>query len=82
MRDIRIRGTSATRELIIWLVLLLVAFFINVYAIVVHSGNWVELITQLHIVLAMSIVLYLAAALLRGVVHGIRKLSYLIANRN
>jgi len=82
MRDIRIRSASATRELLIWFALLLVAFFINVYAIIVHSGNWIELITQLHIVLAMSIVLYLAAALIRGLVSGIFKLSHVIANRN
>ncbi len=66
MKDIRIKGTRIRKELKIWAALIFTAFLINLYAILIHDGEWIELVTQLHIVLMLSFILYLLIVLLRG----------------
>lgn len=70
MREFTIKGSSIIREILIWVGLLILAFFTNVYAISVYDGQWSELRTQLHIVLLLSLVYYLVVALIRAFVFG------------
>lgn len=65
MKDLIIKASVIKKELKIWFMLLIGAFFVNVYAIIVHSGDWIELITQLHIVVILSLVLYLMTVIFR-----------------
>ncbi len=71
MKEITIKVSSFKREFVIWGVLLVVAFLTNIYAISTHGGQWSELVSQLHIVLILSIVYYGFFALIRAIVYGI-----------
>lgn len=78
MKDITLRGSDIRRELTIWGVLLVVSLLVNLVAIVAYDGAWSELFTQLPVVVALSVVLYLLQALVRGIAQGARiMLSYL-----
>jgi hypothetical protein len=74
MKDITIKGSTITRELIILGVNLLIAIVMNLYAIVVYNGAWSELFTQMHLVLALTVVLYLIVTLFRLIHVAIKKL--------
>jgi hypothetical protein len=54
------------RELRIFLVCFIVAFVINVVGIIKYSSPALELISQLHTVLFVSMIIYLLAAIFRG----------------
>lgn len=74
MKDIQIKSSSIKREIIICLILFAASNLLNGYAILLHDGTWSELITQLHVVLVVSVVLYLFLAMIRGIMYGIRSL--------
>lgn len=74
MKDITIKGSTITRELTILGVILLMAIVMNIYAIVAYNGAWSEVFTQLHLVLALTVVLYLLVALLRLIYIAIKRL--------
>lgn len=65
MNEIKISVSSIKRELMILAIMFIIALFVNVYAIIVYGGQWIELISQLHIVIILSVLLYLLFALLR-----------------
>jgi len=71
MEEIKIKVSSVLRELFIWLVMLVVAFITNVYAIITYDGQWGELFTQLHIVFLLSIFYYLILLILRLIIKGV-----------
>jgi hypothetical protein len=75
MNDIIIRRSVLRRELRLWLILLLCAIGVNIYAIIIHDGRWSELITQFHIVFMLSIFFYVIIALPRGIYYLIRMKS-------
>jgi len=75
MKDLHITGTTLVREFRIWLILLLVAFLTNVYSIIAYDGQWDELVSQLHVVLILSVVYYLIAWILRGLYRGIKAIA-------
>jgi hypothetical protein len=72
MSDIRIKISSVKKEALIWVILVLAGFLMNVYAIILYDGKWSELYSQLHIVLLLSVVLYVFIALIRGGIHIIK----------
>jgi len=72
MNDIIIKRSVLRRELRLWLILLLCAIGINIYAIIIHEGHWIELITQFHIVFILSIFFYVIIALPRGIYYLIK----------
>ncbi len=74
MKEIRIKYTSILRELAIWLLMLILAFFTNVYAIMIHNGQWGELVSQLHIVFLLSIFYYLVLGIIRLIIFGVHRL--------
>lgn len=72
MKDLHITSTTLLREFRIWAGLLLLAFLTNVYAIIIHDGQWSELLSQLHVVLILSMVYYLFSWIARGLYRGIK----------
>lgn len=76
MKDIIIKGDRLKKEIIIWLICLAAAEAVNIYSIISYKTNWIELITQIHFVAALSILFYLAAALIRwlfGLIKPVKK---------
>ena len=66
MNNIVITPKQIKRELLIWLVCLIVAIAMNIYAIVDYGTSWSELYSQFGYVLFISILLYLIAWIFRG----------------
>lgn len=64
-RDTTITAAMKKRELIIFGICFLVAYVLNVIGIIQNDSPARELVTQLHVVLLVSLVLYGAAAILR-----------------
>ncbi|MCD4769058.1 MAG: hypothetical protein K8R35_02680 [Bacteroidales bacterium] len=58
MNDIVIKGKWIKRELFVLLLSFGLAFIINIVGILKHGTEWKELLTQLHIVLFLSFVIY------------------------
>lgn len=74
MKDIIIKGSRIKRELKFWLVSFLIAVIINIYAIIEYNTNWIEIFSQLHIVVIVSILIYILLILIRSVWFYIRHL--------
>ncbi len=66
MKDIVITQRRILREFEIFAACFLVAFGINVYAIVRFGTEWKELITTLHITLALAAVFFVVVASTRA----------------
>lgn len=64
-KDTTIAAKAKKRELIILLIAFLFAFSLNVIGIIQHQSPAKELFTQLHVVLLITVVLYLFTGLLR-----------------
>ncbi len=65
MKDTTITASRKKRELIILLISFLVAFFMNVYAILRYQRPLSELFTQLNVVLLLTLIVYALIAFLR-----------------
>ena len=74
MKEITIKSSTIFKEILIWGVLLVVAFLTNVYAINKYGGQWDELFSQLHVVFILSVVYYVIAALVRVILYLLIKL--------
>ncbi len=72
LRDTTITAANKKRELIIFVICFAVAYIMNVIGIIQNSSPAKELITQLHVVLLVSLVIY-------GIVTILRILYYLIS---
>lgn len=68
MKDIIITKNQIKKELIIWLCSLGLAFIINLYAIFKYDTPWIELLTQLHVVLLLSILVFIVIGVVRIVI--------------
>lgn len=68
MKDILIKGSRIKTELIYWSASFVIAIIFNVYAIIKYNTGWMELLSQLHIVLLLSVAIYLLISLLRGLI--------------
>jgi len=71
-RDTTITAAFKRKELIIFLSCFLGAYVLNVIGIIQHKSPAIELLTQLHVVLLVSLVFY-------GVVVALRILYYLVS---
>jgi len=74
MSDIIIKEKTIKRELVFFLLSLIIAFGMNVYAIIVFDTAWTELVSKLHIVLSLSIIIYLLTLIIRAIILGIIRL--------
>lgn len=68
MKDIVISGQRIIRESLIFGGCILAALVVNVYSIIRFKTEWKELITTLHITLALALTFFVFVALLRGIV--------------
>ena len=74
MKDIVLRQARIKRELLVLSICFVAAVLINVYAIATRGTEWSELLSQLHITLAVAVFLYLDLGVIRLVFFGIRRL--------
>ena len=74
MKDILISGGRMARELRIFFGCFVFALGLNVYSIIKYKTEWTELLTTLHITLALAIVIYLLLGILRLAVCGVARL--------
>jgi hypothetical protein len=72
MKDIIIKGSAIRRELLLLAALLVAAQLVNIGAIIGYGGQWRELWTQWHVVLALGLVFYLVPACARACIAGLR----------
>ncbi len=72
MKDIVIKAEVVKRELLFLLAVFVLSFFLNIYAIIVHDGQWSELFSQFHIVVLLTLFFYLLSLLVRFVYLGVK----------
>lgn len=74
MKDLVIGQARIKRELLVLLFCFIAAVLTNVYAIATRGTEWSELVSQLHVTLAVGVVFYVVLGLPRLVISGIRKM--------
>lgn len=74
MKDILITKVHIKLEIIIWLYCFGAAFLLNVYAIIKYNNSWLELLSQLHIVILISLVFYFLVGLTRIIIWLLKSL--------
>lgn len=74
MKDIIITQKIIKREIVIFIVCFLLAFVINICAIVAYERPWSELFTQIGYVTVVGVSLYLFIGLIRIVIRFIVQL--------
>jgi len=74
MKDVLISGRRIAREFKIFLGCFVLALALNAYSIHAYNTQWKELLTTLHITLAVAIILYVLFAILRLIFIGISRL--------
>ena len=75
MKDIVITGKRIRRELTWFGAMFVIAFALNIFAIIAYDGKWTELFMSLGFVLTTAVALYLVVAVLRIVVNTITGLT-------
>ena len=71
MKDIVIPGKRIKQELLILAITIGIAVVLNIFSIIKFKTNWVELVSQLPIVIALGIAIYIIVVLLRLIFHPI-----------
>jgi hypothetical protein len=74
MKDVLISGRRIARELMIFCGCFVIALGMNVFAIIKYKTEWKELLTTLHITLALALVIFVLFGLLRLLVCGLARL--------
>ena len=74
LNDTTITALQKRRELIIIVACFLAAYLLNVIGIIQHKSPAKELVTQLHVVLLVSLVFYGTVIILRILYHMISRL--------
>ena len=74
MKDIIITSKKLKQERNIFLLSFLLAFIINVIAIIIYSRPWIEIISQIGYVIVISFFIYLILWIPRGILIGLRHL--------
>jgi hypothetical protein len=71
MKDLVIKGKWIKRELIVLAVLFVSAVIINIIGIVKHGTQWIELLSQLHVVIILTLLLYVLLWLVRLIIYAV-----------
>lgn len=74
MKDVIIKKETITSEIRLWIILFVISFILNAVAIVIYNAPWLELITQLHYVIILSLFLYCLLLVLRFGFYLIKKM--------
>ena len=69
MKDIFITSKKLKQERNIFLLSFLLAFIINVIAIIIYSRPWIEIISQIGYVIVISFFIYLILWIPRGILY-------------
>ena len=72
MRDIIITVKRQKTETIVLVICFLLTIALNVGAIIIYKTQWKELFTQLHVVVLLSLFLYLLTWIVRLIYIGIK----------
>jgi len=80
MKDFTISGKRIKTEIKIWLFCFCAALLINIFAVINYKTNWIEIFSQLHIVLLLSILIYLLLGVIRIITRIIARLFKLVKN--
>ncbi len=75
MKDITISGKRIRTEMRWLLGCFMAAIIFNVYSIIRFKTSWAEFFTSLHVLLILSLVLYVLLLFLRGLVTLVMRLS-------
>jgi len=59
MKDIKIKAKTLKREIIIFAIVLSIAFAVNIAAIALFKTSWIELYKELYVVFILAFVLYI-----------------------
>lgn len=68
MKDIIIRREWIRRELYILITAVIIAIILNAVSIAIFNTRWIELITQLHVVVFLAVGIYLLHWLIRPLI--------------
>lgn len=74
MKDLTISSKRIKSEMRTWFFCFFTALLINICAIINYKTNWIEIFSQLHIILLLSIVIYLFLGVIRIVARLIARL--------
>lgn len=72
MRDLIIKGKHQKTEIVVLALCFLLAIALNAGAIVIYKTQWKELYTQLHVIILLSLFLYLLTWIIRLIFMGIK----------
>ena len=75
MKDITIPGKRIRTELLWLLGCFIAALVFNVYAIIRYKTSWAEFLTSFHVLVILSVVLYILLLFFRGLVTLIIRFS-------
>jgi FlaA1/EpsC-like NDP-sugar epimerase len=64
MKDIVINALRIKRELRILLINMSIAFTLNIYSIIKYKTEWIEILSQLHIVIILGLLIYVFSSLI------------------
>ncbi len=68
MKDLVIKGKWIKRELVLLAVIFLLAVIINIIGIVKHDTRWIEMLSQMHVVLILTLLVYALIWLVRLII--------------
>jgi len=68
MKDVVIKGKWIKRELILLAVIFLLAVIVNIIGIVKHDTRWIEMLSQMHVVLILTLLVYALIWLVRLII--------------
>ena len=74
MKDVLISSRRIACELWIFVGCFLFALALNIFSIIKYKTEWKELLTTLHITLALAIVIYVLLGIVRLLVCGVMRL--------
>lgn len=77
MKDLVIKNSTLKKEIVIWLISLAIAIAINVYAIAKYDASWSELLSQIPVVILISVLIYLLLLIFRGIAKTLLKIIIL-----
>ncbi len=69
MNDIILKGNTVKRELVIFLISIVFAFGVNIYAIIAYKTEWSELFTSLGFVAIIALVFYVVVGIVRILIN-------------
>ena len=73
MKDITIKSSTLKKESLFLALLFGLAMVINIVSILIYDGFWTELITQIPVVIVLTVVLYILVLLVRLLIYTIKK---------